>query len=190
MTEYGTAQDGLSRRQLLRRSAAIGGSLVWAVPAIQSIPSVALAAEGSVAGNGTPSYVFVFYWCDRPTGKVLYVVKYGSSGANPATDQNLSADDGGCRTRYNSLLSDAVGKGYVQSAEAFTGASAVATASSLQVTINDSSAVVGGWLVHDGSCTGSGSKCVSSATPVVNGVAVGPAVPAKGGVFNWQKCKP
>ena len=40
---------GLSRREMLRRSAIVGGALVWSVPAIQSMGMKAAAAQ---AGPG------------------------------------------------------------------------------------------------------------------------------------------
>lgn len=40
---------GISRRTVLRRGAVVGGSLVWAAPAVQSISRTALAQD-----NGTP----------------------------------------------------------------------------------------------------------------------------------------
>jgi hypothetical protein len=38
---------GISRRDLLRRGAIVGGTLVWTVPVIESISKHALAAKGS-----------------------------------------------------------------------------------------------------------------------------------------------
>ena len=38
----------LTRRQALRRAAAVGGTLVWTVPLVQSVSGSAVAAAGSV----------------------------------------------------------------------------------------------------------------------------------------------
>src|SRR6478752_7502299 len=51
--------SGLSRRDALRRAAAVGGALVWTVPVVQSMSGVAVAAGGSpvidTRGGPTPS---------------------------------------------------------------------------------------------------------------------------------------
>lgn len=48
--------SGLTRRDALRRAAAVGGALVWTVPVVQSMSGTAVAAQGSVevAGTKTP----------------------------------------------------------------------------------------------------------------------------------------
>jgi len=43
----------LTRRDALRRAAAVGGALVWTVPVVQSMSATAVAAEGSVQVEGT-----------------------------------------------------------------------------------------------------------------------------------------
>ena len=48
MDEIESAQPGLGRRQLIKRSAVVGGALVWATPVVQSLAGPAYAA-GSVA---------------------------------------------------------------------------------------------------------------------------------------------
>ena len=45
--------SGLTRRDALRRAAAVGGALVWTVPVVQSMSGTAVAAQGSVAVEGT-----------------------------------------------------------------------------------------------------------------------------------------
>jgi LPXTG-motif cell wall-anchored protein len=44
---------GLTRRDALRRAAAVGGALVWTVPVVQSMSGTAVAAQGSVEVEGT-----------------------------------------------------------------------------------------------------------------------------------------
>ena len=44
---------GLTRRQALRRAAAVGGTLVWTVPLVQSMSGTAVAAVGSTEVEGT-----------------------------------------------------------------------------------------------------------------------------------------
>ncbi len=54
---------GISRRTLLRRGMVVGGSLVWAAPAVQSFSKAALAQT-----QGTPCTICVFSG-DRVVGK-------------------------------------------------------------------------------------------------------------------------
>lgn len=51
---------GLDRRQLIKRSAVVGGALVWATPVVQSVAAPAFAATGSPSC----SYEVIVY--DRP----------------------------------------------------------------------------------------------------------------------------
>jgi hypothetical protein len=46
-------QSGLTRREALRRTAAVGGALVWTVPVVQSLSGTAVAATASTAVEGT-----------------------------------------------------------------------------------------------------------------------------------------
>jgi len=49
MTERETPQQGgLSRRDMLKRSAVVGGALVWTTPAVQSLAGPAFASEATV----------------------------------------------------------------------------------------------------------------------------------------------
>jgi hypothetical protein len=47
---------GISRRELLRRSAIVGGTLVWAAPVIQSITPPAYAQMGQSPGSCAACY--------------------------------------------------------------------------------------------------------------------------------------
>lgn len=42
-------ESGMTRRDLMRRGAVVGGTLLWVAPAIQSIGAKAYAAEGGVS---------------------------------------------------------------------------------------------------------------------------------------------
>lgn len=48
MDEGAGEATGITRRQALRRAAAVGGTLVWTVPLVQSVSGSAVAAAGSV----------------------------------------------------------------------------------------------------------------------------------------------
>lgn len=63
-------QGGLDRRQLLRRGAIVGGTLVWAAPTVQAFAKPAFAQTGSPPPDSTGkdlSYVVVCYRRDGST---------------------------------------------------------------------------------------------------------------------------
>src|SRR5437867_11617492 len=73
---------GISRRDLLRRGAVVGGTLVWTVPVIESISRNALAAKGSPAS--------VCCAC-KPKGSKTWVCVTGSALASADTDKQCKA---------------------------------------------------------------------------------------------------
>lgn len=104
---------GISRRDVLRRGAVVGGTLVWAAPAVQSISRAALAQD-----NGTPppddrdggaiSYVALVLTCSMAGGTTRQVrVKYEADGGwdpapgetphcmSPADWEAATPEDGG-----------------------------------------------------------------------------------------------
>jgi hypothetical protein len=53
---------GMSRRDLLRRSAIVGGTLLWAAPVMQSLTQKAYAADGTVTGGKCAAcYCYTFH---------------------------------------------------------------------------------------------------------------------------------
>ncbi len=52
------SETGLTRRDLLRRGAIVGGSLVWIAPAIQSFGARAYASQGPSPGTCAACYCF------------------------------------------------------------------------------------------------------------------------------------
>lgn len=186
VTEYGTTRDLLSRRHLLRRGAVVGGALLWTVPAVQSIPTSALAAQGSLPTNTAGSYVYVFLRSTLSGKRRLYVVKYGDSPANPASDKHIGADEPLGRAFYAAVVSQAAKDGFARSGDAFTAATVVGSASSLRLRIDEPACWISAWFVHDGTYP-AGQRFASSVTRVVRNVAVGPEVPAARAVFSWQR---
>jgi hypothetical protein len=59
--------SGLSRRDMLRRSALVGGTMVWMTPAVQSLASPAFAAGTTAGGDGPCEYI-AFIKFDLKTG--------------------------------------------------------------------------------------------------------------------------
>lgn len=76
-----TEPQGMRRRSVLKRSALIGGTVVWTTPLVQSIAAPALAETGSpIADCADISYVIVLFQCD---GK-YYAWKFeGEEGYDP-----------------------------------------------------------------------------------------------------------
>lgn len=87
----------LSRRDALKRGAVVGGAMVWAVPALQTLAvSVADAASGSVPPPGpgpaacTPSHGLLLF---RTSAGVLVGVKVDEDGSlDRIPTQNKDAD--------------------------------------------------------------------------------------------------
>jgi hypothetical protein len=93
--EKGKEHRGITRRVALRRGAVIGGALVWAAPAVQTLARPAFAGAlhgGSPVGN-TYSYVAVLF----RYGNKLYRVKVGGQ-ANPGPIPSSAIDCSGTWT--------------------------------------------------------------------------------------------
>jgi hypothetical protein len=99
--------SGLSRRQILKRGAAVGGALVWTVPAVQSLAGPAFAQTLSPGGNGCPPGTTLFGLKVNPDGSC----EDPGSGDNPAPGQDscnfpgYGSADNGCQHVVSSSLS-------------------------------------------------------------------------------------
>jgi hypothetical protein len=110
VTEIDDVRDGgVSRRTMLKRSALVGGSLVWVTPAVQSIGATAFAetTDGSPKpGKGVgPSNVVILVEC----GGLYYTAKIDSDDAlfvcgGDAQPPNAQPDDPNARTAWNARL--------------------------------------------------------------------------------------
>lgn len=64
--EFGTIQqEGVSRRDVMKRGALVGGAMVWATPIVQTMGSPAFASEGTP--EGALSFVAIAYDFDGKT---------------------------------------------------------------------------------------------------------------------------
>jgi hypothetical protein len=191
--------EGLSRRDMLRRSALVGGTVVWMAPAVQTLAAPAFA-NGSTSEENPPegaiSYVIVFFNC----GGTYYRVKYSGTTSgytlacgDDASSGNVSDDEGGVGvTYYNTILSENSLTDASFSDDCPTGASASTTADgSLQLTLSGCSII--GWLLHDGSCQavdGTTKFRYDSKNTELDAQTSGPEVPTSvGGVFIFDDCK-
>lgn len=73
---------GISRRDVLKRGAVVGGTLVWAAPAVQTISRAALAQDGGTPQptDGAISYVALVLNCGTAG---TFRVKYETGDVDP-----------------------------------------------------------------------------------------------------------
>ena len=173
----------LGRRDLLKRSALVGGALVWTTPIVQSIGGTALATEASDGGNGAPSYVFVWFQC----GTTYHAVKYGQNGSAEqcgATKQHVSSDASAAVKAQFDAIYAAYG---LYSGSCPSGvSSSLSGDGDLLISLGTSGCTVVNWFLHDGSCKKTGDDKFrwkgDGETPAVGFVNGG------GGSWEFQKC--
>ncbi len=107
-----TEPGGLNRRDMLRRSALVGGALIWTAPAVQTLAAPAFAAGSTTPGDqcdghsGSISYVVALIKC----GNSYYLVKYSATGEGAMAcgdSVSVSSDDNFCTTGLNALKTKA-----------------------------------------------------------------------------------
>jgi hypothetical protein len=79
---------GMSRRDLIRRGAIVGGTLLWVAPAIQSFAPKAFAVEGDVGSKGCAAC----YCWDGVQGAIHHP-ETGEAGTNLQQDGLRSSSD-------------------------------------------------------------------------------------------------
>lgn len=100
---------GINRRDVLKRGAVVGGALVWAAPAVQTLAGPALAATGTPPPDdeveGGLSFVRMIIKCDDQCVLVNYEVdddlQGGAFEASPSFGNNhctVSSTQAGCDT--------------------------------------------------------------------------------------------
>jgi hypothetical protein len=157
MTDETPNSGGISRRDVLRRGAIVGG-VVWSVPIVQSLGSPAFAAVGSEAQENFPgdiSYVTLFLTCEG----IKYAVKYqstdtgyspvcwnGDAGTSPNGNGNnvISSDDPGCKTLFD-LYSPGTVAGCPPG-----GAPAASSNAGGDLIVNLGACTLNNYIVHDG----------------------------------------
>ena len=198
--ELGT--PAVSRRDMLRRSALVGGALVWTAPAVQTLAAPAFAAAGSdTPGEDQPegaiSYVIVFFKC----GGTYYRVKY--TGTDPgytiacgdnAARGNVSSDEAGIGyTHYDNILTDLGLNDSSFSDDCPTGVAPTTLSNgNLQLSLDGCQII--GWLLHDGSCAakanGETKFRYDSGSRELDTQNSGPDVPTSNvGVFVFDDCE-
>lgn len=144
-----TPDTGLSRRDMLRRTALVGGTVVWMAPVVQTLAAPAYA--GSTAPGGPPpgngetgaiSYVVILGKC----GGTYYMRKYGDTGCGD--DVSVSSDDATCTSGLAKLLVEA-GANLASSCPPF-GAGSDLGGGTCDLTVTLGDCTLEGYLVHDG----------------------------------------
>jgi hypothetical protein len=192
-------EGGPGRRTVLKRTALIGGTMVWSTPVVQSIAAPALAVGGSPApgeqGEG-PSYVIAFvkygdayhqfkFERDDPGG--AYTMTCLGSGV-----KGLSGDVKKDAVCYAGYLTARGRYRYSDTCNTQLFDSYAASGSALRVDLAAGATLVG-WFLHDGTCakdvTPGNGKCRWSGDRNSGADPVGPSVPsADGGAFDFAKC--
>jgi hypothetical protein len=198
---------GLSRRDMLRRSALVGGALVWTVPAVQTLASPAFAAGSPTGGGGGGtglSEVTLLLNCGGTYSWAKYLpqsangvagvlapseckagMNVGESGqaCDPpgATTCCTSAPDPGC-CRAEADLYTAGGSGATG-----TCLDGVVSASG-ELCINVGTCTIVGWTIHDG-FAGSDRHCAHAVNGVLdpNSATTGYSVTQTGSTICFAK---
>jgi hypothetical protein len=203
MADETTPPAGISRRDLLKRGAVVGGvgAVAWAAPTITTLGPRAFAATGTEdPGTGPISWAMIWYVRDGLYWLVKYEYRDGSYASKcDATLANVSQNDVNCTNYFN------VQEGKVT---AFTrdygcppGVTVSATSGgSLQVAVTGGTEIHG-WVLHDGTCRNvtrdprppacrSPEAAAKDPNDPSQGFAGPPAseLPTSSGTFVWHKC--
>jgi hypothetical protein len=149
-------EDGLDRRQMIKRAALVGGALVWATPVVQSIGGTAFATTGSPPGGGTGqgiSELTVLINCGGTYSWAKYTPQT-TGGAVTECKANInvgeSATDAVCDAAEVALKA----AGGATATGGCVAGSYNATTGQLCVSAPANCTIVG-WSVHDGAVGGS-----------------------------------
>lgn len=157
--EQGKTNSGPSRREMLRRSALVGGTVVWMAPAVQTLAAPAFADVGSEApenNSPAPSYTMLVLRCGSEPSPVTYQsYKIGQDGT---VECGVNGGNGKSQTDAKSII-DAQLSGTGQTWATLIGHACVPITA--QVTpggldVNHPGCTVVAWSVHDGAGNGCG----------------------------------
>ena len=177
---------GISRRDMLRKSAVVGGAgaLMWAAPSITKYGSAAFGAEGTPL-PGEVSWVMVWFNVGDDDNPNYVRIKYEGTddgyridpSGNPSQNTNCPDLFDEVQTAFPSQVVDTSPEGVTVSAQ---------SDGSLGITTEYHDIV--GWVLNDGSCQDGGDNhCRSSERGDNEGPAT-PAVASTNETFIWMKC--
>lgn len=152
MSEELETKGGVSRRDMLKRSAMLGGALVWATPVVQSLGGTAYATTTGSPAPGCISFIALLLKC----GDLYYGIKIDNAFCGSDLQQvecNTSADHVGgpsgdkCDTYWANIVTGA--------------GSPTLNCDTSKVSISASNGVISvsagcsivGWVLHDGGCS-------------------------------------
>jgi hypothetical protein len=147
-------EAGLSRRELIKRGAVVGGAgaLAWAAPSVTTFGAQAFAAEGTdvPVPSGDVSWVMVWF----KVGSIYHLVKYegGSSGYSQqcdATRNNVSRDGDEGFLYFDTQQHKA--RKLTRDTSCPAGVTVSSVDGRLQLTLAANVEILG-WVLHDGSC--------------------------------------
>jgi hypothetical protein len=204
MAQEPDAPAGMSRRDVLRRGAFVGGAgaVAWAAPTIATLGPRAFAQTGTEepGGPGLVSWIMVWFQCGTNYHRVKY--EGGATGYSQdcTADKGNISSDGAEGASYYDVEQARVGNlTYVASCPPDV---SVASADGLLRVTVDGDCTILGWVLHDGSCGNPTDgqptypRFRSLANPYkIDGDAssgtVGPVGDEleSGGPFQWDKCK-
>jgi hypothetical protein len=202
-----TTSAGMSRREVLRRGAIVGGAgaVAWAAPSITALGPRAFAQTGTPSASGDISWIMVWFRCTMGETVTWHLVKYEGTASGytqkcDATKANISAD-GAEGASYFDAQQAKIDANWVRSNSCPPDVTVSSSAGNLSVTASGTCEIVG-WVLHDGSCgnpTGGQPaypKFRSVEYPYKvdgdpNSGVVGPVASELpgGGTFQWEKCK-
>jgi hypothetical protein len=159
-------EDGLDRRQMIKRAALVGGALVWATPVVQSIGGTAFATTGSPGGGGGQqalSEVTIVLRCGTEGNYTYSWAKYLAGGNGTPAECSLSVNV----AESNGSNPDPVcAAGEVALAAQIPAGATLGSCATGSVDANGTLCVTVpagctllGWTVHDGFGDGTGNHC-------------------------------
>lgn len=160
MEENESPQTGINRRQLLKRSAIVGGALVWATPVVQSLGGTALAATPSPGGTLAPSWTAIVLDC----GEAQYLLKFGQDGSM-SCGSGTGLMDGSSDSKQDGVCKLEEQLGYsltsLYTSTPCPTVNATVDAGGLHISLPGSTegCRIAAWTVHDGAGYGCGSVC-------------------------------
>jgi hypothetical protein len=203
MADEPTPATGISRRDVLKRGAIVGGvgAAAWVAPTITTLGPRAFAATGTEEpGAGPISWAMIWYVKDNQYWLVKYEYRDGSYASNcNAGPNNVSQNDVNCTNYFNAQQTKVAA--LTRGTGCPPGVTVTAsTSGSLQIGVASGTAIHG-WVLHDGTCRNvtrdprppacrSPENPVKDPSGVITGNAGPPAseLPSTSGTFLWHKC--
>jgi hypothetical protein len=160
-------EGGLDRRQMLKRTALVGGTLVWATPVVQSIGGTAFASTvGSPGGGGGQQALSEVTFAIRCGTEGSYTYAWGKylqggtgATAECSTDLNIPESNGGNVDPTCEAAEDKIDGLIPAGATLGTCVTGSVDANGTLCLTVPAGCTLLGWTVHDGFSDGTGNHC-------------------------------